>query len=71
MMRSRVLVGARAQQHADHHIVLRPRQILAQQLIAEARQSLAHFIGELVAHGVAAVAVADLGFFGDFADQAR
>ena len=67
----RVLVGARAEQHADHHIILRPRQILAQQLVSEARQPLVHFVGELVAHRVAAVAVADLGLLGDLANQAR
>src|ERR1700727_1983062 len=67
----RVLVGPRAEQHADHHIVLGPGQVFAQQLVGKARQSLIHFIGEFVAHRVAAVAVADLGFLGDLANQAR
>src|SRR3984893_4910718 len=67
----RVLVGARAQQHANDDIVLRPREILAQYLIREARQSLIHFIRETQTHGVVAVSGAHLGFLGDLENQAR
>src|ERR1700676_2392919 len=67
----RVLVGARAQQHANHDIVLRAREILTQYLIGEARQSLTHFIRESKTHRVVAVSGAHLGFLGNFENQAR
>src|SRR5450755_411461 len=67
----RIFVGTRPQQHADHDIVLRARCVFAQELVGKARQSLAHLVGEFVANGVTAIAVADLGFFGDFTNQAR
>src|SRR6202035_202723 len=67
----RVLVGARAQQHANDDIILRASGILAQYLVGEARQALIHFIGESQAQRIVAVARADLGLFGNFKNQAR
>src|ERR1700723_3107731 len=51
-----VLVGARAEQHANDDVVLGTRRILAQYLVGETRQPLIHFIGEAQAHRIVAVA---------------
>ena len=40
MMRSAFLSARVPEQHADHHVVRRTRDVLAQQLVAEARQPL-------------------------------
>src|ERR1700722_10077173 len=65
------LVGARSQQHANDHIILRARDILAQDLVGEARQALIHLVGETQPHRIVAVARPDLGLFGDLVNQAR
>src|SRR5450631_653830 len=61
----RILVGARAQEHADHDVVLGPRAVFAQELIAETSQPLVDFIGESQPREIVAVAGTHLRFLSD------